>query len=286
VTRSLCRAAGPLVALAMAGLLAGCGGGFSSAPATPPDETVHGYVALGDDFTAAASDATAGANACGRSEQNYPALAAADLKVKELHDVSCPGATTASLTTKTDLGRDKSVPPQLDAVDKGADLVTIGIGLEDRDLLEHVFQICLAAPCGAKIPPATILADVNAMSDALATAIRSIQDKAPDSYIVIVGYPTITPAAGKCDALPDLDRPRLDAASQVLVEINRELRFTARETGVSYLDVARLTTGHELCSGEPWAEADKGKKGPTTYRPVPAEQRAVADALVALVKNH
>jgi len=287
VTRSLRRAVGPLVALALAGLLAGCGGGFSSAPATPPDETVHSYIALGDDFTAAAaSDTNAGADGCARSDKNYPALAAADLKVKQFRDVSCPGATTASLTTKTDLAKDKSVPPQLDAVDKGADLVTMGIGLEDRDFLQHVFAICLAAPCGAKIPPATILADVDAMSESLAAAIRSVQDKAPDSYIVLVGYPTITPDAGKCDALPDLDQSALDAATQVLDEINRELRFTARETGVSYLDVARLSTGHELCSGEPWVQADKGRKGTTTYHPVAAEQRAVADALVALVKNH
>jgi hypothetical protein len=288
VTRSVRRAAGAVVVLAVAGLVAGCGGGFSSAPASPPDDVVSSYVALGDDFTSAAgADATPGDDGCARSDKNFPSLAAQDLHIKTLHDVSCPGATTASLTTKTDLAKDKSVPPQLDAVTKGTDLVTLGIGLEDRDLLQHVFQICLAAPCGAKIPPQTILSDVSAMSDSLASAVRAIQDKAPDSYVVLVGYPTITPDAGSCDALPDLEQPSLDAASQVLDEINRELRFTARETGAGYLDVARLSTGHELCSGEPWVEADKGKKGqPTTYHPVAAEQRAVADALVALVKNH
>jgi hypothetical protein len=284
VTRSLRRAAGPLVALALAGPLGGCGGGFGSAPAPPPDEIVHRYVALGDEFTAAAEGD--GGDRCARSEDNYPALAAAELKVRELHDVSCPGATTASLTASTDLAEGTSVPPQLDAVDEDADLVTVGIGLEDRDLVRQVFRICLAEPCGTKIPAATILADVGAMSDALASAIRAVQDKAPDSYIVIVGYPTITPVEGRCDALPDLDQSGLDAASRVLDEINRGLRSTARETGVGYLDVARLSTGHELCSAEPWVEADKGEKGSTGYRPVPAEQRAVADALVALVRNH
>jgi hypothetical protein len=288
VTVSLRRAAVAVAALALTGLVAGCGGGFSSAPSSPPHQTVDSYVALGDDFTAAAAaDSSPGDDGCARSDKNYPSLVAEDMHIKSEHDVSCPGATTASITTKTDVAKDQSVPPQIDAVDKDTDLVTMGVGLEDRDLLQHAFEICLATPCGAKILPQTILSDVSAMSDALASAVRAVQDKAPDSNIVLVGYPTITPDSGTCDALPDVEQPSLDAASQVLDEINRELRATARETGVSYLDVARLSTGHELCSGEPWVEADKGKKGqPTTYRPVPAEQRAVADALVELVKSH
>ena len=80
------------------------------------------------------------------------------------------------------------------------------------------------------------------------------------------------------------DRP---GGNRVLDEINREARSTARETGVGFLDVARLSTGHELCSGEPWVENSQGKKDERTdYRPVAAEQRAVATELAALVRNH
>ena len=288
MTGTLHRATVAVAALALTGLVAGCGGGFSSAPPSPPHQTVESYVALGDDFTAAAAaGASPGDDSCARSDKNYPSLVAEDLHIKSHRDVSCPGATTASITSKTDVTKDQSVPPQIDAVDKDTDLVTMGIGLEDRDLVQHAFQICLATPCGSKILPQTVLSDLTAMSDALAAAVRAVQDKAPDSDIVVVGYPTIAPESGTCDDLPDVEQPNLDAANQVLDEINRELRSTARETGASYLDVARLSTGHELCSGEPWVEAEKGKKGqPTTYRPVPAEQRAVADALIELVKSH
>jgi hypothetical protein len=283
VTHLVRRARGPVLALALAALFAGCGSDYSAAP---PDETVHSYVALGDEFTAAAGPQSGDDHDCARSDTNYPALVAKTLKVKDVRDVSCPGATTASLTAKTDVAKDRSVPAQLDAVDKDTGLVTIGIGLDDRDLVHNAFKVCLAVPCGTKVLPATVLADVQAMSDAVAEAVRAVQDKAPDSYIVLIGYPTITPQSGSCDALPDLEQPNLDAAGQVLAEINRQLRFTARQTGSSFLDVARLSTGHELCSGEPWVEADREPKGRITYRPVAAEQRAVADALVALVKNH
>jgi hypothetical protein len=288
VTTSLRRAALPVLAAALAGLLAGCGGGFSSAPATPPDETVHSYVALGDAFTAAPdADAAQGEGGCARSKDNYPALLAHALEVKDAEDVSCIDATTASLTTESKPGKDSSpVPAQLEAVESDTDLVTVGVGLGDRDLLPHSFQICTALPCGDKVPPQTILDDVHAMAASLTSAVRAIQTRAPEAYIVLVGYPKITPDAGSCDALPELDQPGLDAANQLLDEINREIRSAARDTGAGFLDVARISVGHELCSGDPWIAKPEGKKGATDYLPRPAEQSAVADALATLVRNH
>ena len=287
--RSSFRPAGAVLAAVLAGLLAGCGGGFSGGPDSPPDPTVHSYVALGDSFAAAPGVGNGGSGgACKRSDTNYPSLVAADLDIKTFKDVSCAGATTASLTTETTPeGADSAVPAQLDAVDDDADLVTINVGLGDRDVLPHSFEMCLALPCGDKVTPQVILSDVSAMSDALTSAVRAVQDKAPEAYVVLVGYPTITPAAGSCEAMPDVDQASLDAANRVLDEINREVRFAARDTGVGYLDVARLSMGHELCSSDPWVETSKGKKGGRIdYRPVAAEQRAVAKELAALVRNH
>ena len=144
--------AGLLLCTTLTFLLAACGGGFggSGSPDTP-DRTIHSYVALGDGFTAAPyTGDTEHDDGCLRSAVNYPALVAEELGVIKVHDVSCTGATTKALTTKVRPARgNRSVPAQLDAVDKDTDLVSIGIGIEDHDLLAHMFEVCLARPCRA-----------------------------------------------------------------------------------------------------------------------------------------
>lgn len=281
------RAAVAAAAVALTSLLAACGGGFASAPAAPPDQTIRSYVALGDDFTAAPGVGDeVGEDHCERSDANYPALLAQDLGIHDVRDVSCVGATTTSLTSETTPAKDDApVPAQLDAVGKDTGLVTIGAGIEDRSLLPRVFRICVAFPCGDKPTPQALLDDASAMAASLAAAVRRVQDEAPDAYVVLIGYPRITPDSGSCDAMPDIDQPALDAANRVLAEINREIRSAARETGVGYLDVERLSTGHELCSGEPWIGSNKDKRGQATYLPVAAEQSAVGKALAELVRN-
>lgn len=281
------RAFGPVLVLALAGLLAGCGGGFSSAP-PPPDNTIKTYVALGDGFTAAPyTGKTVGDDGCLRSDVDYPTLLAAKLKVDKVKDVSCTGATTAAISGQTKPpGTKDSVKAQLDAVTSDTDLVTMGFGIEDRDLLHDMFNICTAVPCGDKASPQSILADVGSMSDTLTASVRAIQDRAPNATIVLVGYPTITPQSGDCDALPKLDQVGLDSANLVLQSINHAIRDAARETGAAFFDVTSISAGHELCSGEPWVSGKKSEKDKSVaYHPLAAEQRAVADGLAALVKT-
>lgn len=288
MTTGLRRAVVPVLVVALAGLLAGCGGGFSSAPATPAGTEITTYVALGDGFTAAPyTGKTVGDDGCLRSSVNYPRLLAKALDVDDVKDVSCTGATTAAISGKTaPPGTKDAVKAQLDAVTSDTDLVTIGFGIEDRDLLHDMFNICTAVPCGDKASPQSILADVSSMSETLTAAVRAIQDRASDATIVLVGYPTITPQAGDCDALPKLDQVGLDSANLVLQSINHAIRDTARETGASFFDVTSISAGHELCSGEPWVSGKKSEKGKSVaFHPLAAEQRAVADGIAALVKT-
>lgn len=282
------RAVGPLLVVTLVGLLAGCGGGFSSAPATPADTRITSYVALGDGFTAAPyAGKTVGDDGCLRSDANYPTLLAKRLHIDDVTDVSCTGATTGAISGKAKpAGAKDSVKPQLDAVTKDTDLVTIGMGIEDRDLLHDMFNVCTSMPCGNKAMPQTILANVNSMSDTLTATVRAIQDRAPDATIVLVGYPTITPQSGDCDAMPKLEQLGLDAANLVLQSVNHAIRDTARSTGSSFLDVATISAGHELCSGDPWVSGKKSEKGTSVaYHPLAPEQRAIADGLTAMLRT-
>jgi hypothetical protein len=288
VTGTVRRAVGRLLVLTLAGLLAGCGGGFSSAPATPADNEIKIYVALGDGFTAAPyTGKTIGDDGCLRSDSNYPRLLAEDLHVDKLTDVSCTGATTAAIGSETTPpGSKRAVAAQLDSVTRDTDLVTIGLGIEDRGLLRDMFNVCTAVPCGDKATPQTILGSMDSMSETLTAAVRAIQDRAPDALIVLVGYPSIAPDAGDCDALPKLNQVGLDAANLVLQSINHSIRDAARATGASFFDVATISAGHELCSGEPWVSGKKAEKGESVaYHPLAPEQRAVSDGLATLVKT-
>ena len=284
--RTVHRAAGPL---ALAVVLAGCGaGGFGSRAQPPVDQDVRSYVALGDDFTAApGTGKTVGHDGCQRSDANYPSLLARELGADDLTDVSCAGATTHSVTDadRPARGRPK-VPAQLDAVEHGTDLVTLGIGLTDRDLLSNAFRVCTALPCAGKVTPQAVLADQRAMGDAVTAAVRTIQDRAPDAYIVVVGYPTILPDTGSCDALPKMEQLRLDTANVVLDGINDQLRSAARQTGAAYADIAQVSVGHELCSADAWVRGGPdGPDGALELHPTAAEQRAVTDVIAELVKS-
>lgn len=290
MTARVRRAAGLLAAgLLVGSALTGCGGGGFGSDAPPePDLEIRSYVALGDGFVAAPyTGYTPDSDGCRRSKENYPALVAEELDIDDFRDVSCTGAATTAITQSTEPGEDaEAVPPQIDAVSDDTDLVSIGIGIEDRDLLRHAFEVCTALPCPSQVTAQKVLADVGLFADSLVSAVRAVQDKAADAYIVLVGYPRILPTEGSCAAMPDLDQARLDAANYLFDYLNRQIQSTARQTGADFIDVAELSLDHELCSEDPWVQGRRSKAGEyVAYHPLPAEQRAVADAIAEQVRT-
>lgn len=291
MTRGARRVAGLLVLAALAGVLSACGGGFSAAPASAPRATLKTYVALGDGFTAAPyAGRTSDDDGCLRSARNYPALAAERLGIQQVRDVSCTHAGTAALTRRTRPGPGRrALPPQLDAVGPGTDLVSIGAGIEDHGLLQKMFHVCLAQPCAPGTTFYTeVLADAQHAADAVTAAIRSAQRRAPDAFIVVVGYPRLTPPpeAG-CRKFPaQAPQANRDVVNYVLDDLDAQLRSAALETGSAYVDVAALSQGHELCSREPWVHDMADRPGrAVAYHPLEAEQQAVAAQLVQQVQQ-
>jgi hypothetical protein len=289
VKRALRRAVGPLLFVPLGGLLAACGGGFSSEPPPPPDQTIRSYVALGDGFTAApyTGDA-AGDDGCLRSTVNYPALVADALDIQDFRDVSCTGAATTALTEATRPAKDKpEVPPQIDAVTQDTDLITLGIGIENGDLLRKVFTVCLTTPCApGQVNGQDLLNELNQAAESLTSAVRDLQDRAPDAYIVLVGYPQIFPSDVSCDAFPPVRPDVLGVVNLAVDTINRYVQSAARQTGAAYVDVAGLSAEHGLCSEEPWVHGMNGKPGKSVaYHPLATEQRVVADQITTQVRQ-
>ncbi len=283
------RAISLLVAAASTVLVSGCGaGGFGTVGSTRPDTSIDEYVALGDGFTSAPYvGSTTSEDGCLRSSDNYPSQVAQALKVTTLADASCVGATTDALSAKfKPPGSKTSVDAQMSAIDRETDLITISIGIEDRGLLEDMFRICLALPCGTKVAPIPLAENIDKSGDRLTAVVRKIQTRAPNAYIVLVGYPQILPPEEPCDKLPSTSAEQLALANILLARLNRRIQSAALETGSNYVNVQSLSQDHHPCADEPWVQGSQSKRGTSVAsHPVALEQKAVADAVVARIEN-
>lgn len=284
MTRTL-RRLGALVVAGSLLLAAGCGG-FGSGT-TSDLATFKHYVALGDGFTAAPyTGDTASDDGCLRSSVNYPSLIAQSLDIKKFTDVSCVGAPSKAVDRRTSPpDRRKKVPAQIDAITESTDLVTLGIGIEDSNLLHDLFNVCMRLPCRGRVPGKQVLLAVNRVGDGLVRLLREVQAKAPRARIVVVGYPQLTPVGESCKRLPRMNEVELDAANMIQERLTSAMAAAAREVGAYYVDVNDLSQGHDACAVDPWVGGKQDKKGSAVaFHPTADEQQAVAHEIVRLVR--
>lgn len=277
-----------VVAASLALLVSGCGAGGFKSEQPVRDTAIHSYVALGDGFAAAPYvGKTTTKDGCLRGSGNYPAQVAEALEVEVLRDVTCVGATTKSLTSQTKPpGTSAKVAAQIAFVKRDTDLITLGAGIEDEGMLNALFRVCLQLPCVDRVPPPDLQDRVNTIEDSLIEVVRKLQEKAPTAYIVIVGYPQLMPARDTCAGLPKLNPFELDAAYFVLQKVNQAVRSAAQQTGSTFIDVARLTSDHHICSDDPWVHDKKSVAGKQqAYHPLAPEQDAVAAEIAVRVRS-
>ena len=247
------------------------------------------YVALGDSFTAAPLvPPTDTSTLCLRSGVNYPALVAEAMPGTELTDVSCSGATTAN-TLRPQSGNGGSVPPQFDALDRGTDLVTVGLGGNDEGLFATTLGSCVLVaaqdPTGA---PCTEAArggrDLDRMlgriTDNLVEVVAGIEDRSPQARVLLVGYPQLIPETGTCEELPIATGDYAFART-----VNRGLAdavaAAAEEADAELVDLWAPSAGHDICADDPWINGRNTSPAVAlAYHPLAVEQRAVADLVL------
>ncbi|WP_183407207.1 SGNH/GDSL hydrolase family protein [Nocardioides marmorisolisilvae] len=287
MTGSRTRAAGLALLAVLALVLSGCGGFGSKEPQTL-DTTIKSYVALGDGFAAAPYvGRTTSKDGCLRAELNYPQQVANALHITDFKDVSCVGASTKAITDPyRPPGTKKDVPAQLDAVTADTDLVTITVGVSDGDLLNSMFRICTEAPCTGQILAKDVIDRLNQIATDLPATIRAVVAKAPNAYVVVVGYPELLPLDNGCKSLPRMTDDQWSLAQLAWQKFTTSLSSAARQAGASFLDVQRLSAEHAPCSKQAWVNGQKAIKGKrVAYHPKPLEQQAVATAVVAQVNT-
>src|SRR3954451_13018891 len=221
------------------------------------------YVALGDSYSAASGvlppDPTAPVE-CLRSILNYPHVIAGAIGA-ELTDVTCGAADTDDYAG----AQYSDVAPQLDALAKDTQLVTMTIGGNDSSVfINSIVQCGIAgastlgqgSPCKDRYGSSFEDTIRTTTYPSLVNALRAVRAVAPNAQVAILGYPWIMPTTGGCfDRMPiaEGDVPYLRGIQATL---NDAVRRAAAATGASCVNMNKISDGHDACQplGLRWVE--------------------------------
>lgn len=281
---------------ALAAGLTACGSGADE-NVGPTGTSTASYVALGDSYTSAPwTGATVGTDGCYRSDNNYPRLVAHAMHLT-LADRSCTGAPTTAIAHSQRTLTGTMQPPQIDAVGAKTKVVTLGIGANDFTLFNLIASVCPGmaaddphgAPCtdaNDALPTSTSLTGrLSTIGDRVSSILHEIGERGPHARVLVVGYPSIVPAHGSCTALASTagDVPFLD---EFVTGLNEQLSTAAQKAGATYVDLYAATTGHDICSTDPWIAGKKQVDGKVAaWHPYEAEQKAAARLVTAALRK-
>jgi lysophospholipase L1-like esterase len=257
-----------LLALVLAGsLLLGGSSGTALGAAPGP------YVALGDSYTAGPliPNQAGDPALCFRSDHDYPALLAQTLRPAAVRDVSCSGASTASMTQAQPLLSHSAPlghnPPQFDALARDVATVTVQIGGNDLgfgDLALTCLSLGLldpgGAPCRQRYTAGGVdqnAATTDAIAPRIAAVLQGIHARAPRARVLLVGYPDILPTSGPgCYPLVPIAAGDVPYLNGVELGLNRMLAAQAAANRATFVDTYTPSAGHDVCQapGVKWVE--------------------------------
>jgi hypothetical protein len=221
------------------------------------------YVALGDSYSAASGvlppDLTAPPQ-CLRSTRNYPHVIAKAIEA-QLTDVTCGAAETKDFFESQSPG----VAPQLDGLSADTQLVTMTIGGNDSGVFINTILSCGTAglltlgqgsPCKDRYGSSFEDTIRNVTYPSLVKALQAVRAKAPQARVAILGYPWIMPASGGCfDKMP-VATGDVPYVRGIQATLNDAIRRAAAATGTTYVNLNRVSEGHDACKpiGVRWVE--------------------------------
>lgn len=250
------------------------------------------YVAMGDSYSAASGNIPPDPTAppqCLRSTVNYPHVIAAKLGAS-LTDVTCGGADTSDYASAQYPG----VAPQLAALQPNTQLVTMTIGGNDSSVFINSIVECGAAglstlgqgsPCKDKYGASFDNTIRDTTYPALVAALKSVRAKAPHARIAILGYPWILPATTGCFPQMPVARGDVPYLRDEQSTLNDAVRRAAAATGVTYVDMSKVSNGHDACKaiGVRWIEPVLFGTNPVIVHPNPlGESNMAAQTLKVL----
>jgi lysophospholipase L1-like esterase len=267
-------------------------GVIAAAPSSSAATTGLRYVAMGDSYSAASGVQPPDPSAppqCLRSILNYPHVIAGKTSA-QLTDVTCGAAKTSDYFSSQSQG----VPPQLDALKSTTQLVTMTIGGNDSNVFIDSIVECGAAgastagqgsPCKDKYGDSFDNTIRTTTYPALVRALKAVHARAPHARVAILGYPWILPPTVGCfDKMPIAtgDVPYLHHEQWTL---NDAVRRAAAATGSIYVDMNKVSTGHDACKaiGVRWIEPVLQGTNPVIVHPNALGESRMADQTMAVL---
>lgn len=246
------------------------------------------YVAIGDSFTAGGPIGTLQPNSdpCQRSTINYPSLVARELGYT-LTDVSCVGATTESALKGL-----PGVPPQVDALTRATNLVTVSVAGNDLRMFSNVFSTCFrtSRPSASDAPCENETSESQApkaeeVTKHVGTLMDEVRRRAPNALIIAVNYPQLMPAEPVCADTPfsPLD---IEWLAKVEQSVSDTVRDAASKRDIPLIDIHTPSKRHALCSSDPWVNGARPEPdGGLLYHPNAAGAEAAARAIVDYLRR-
>jgi hypothetical protein len=155
------------------------------------------------------------------------------------------------------------VAPQLDAVSRDTQVVTMTIGGDDSGVFINSILRCAAAglttlgkgsPCRDQYG--------SSFEDTIRTTtypplvqLRAVRARAPHAEVTILGHPFL-PATRGCFPLMPVAEGDVPHLRGVQATLNDAIRRAAKDTGVTFIDLSRVSEGHDACQpiGVRWIE--------------------------------
>jgi lysophospholipase L1-like esterase len=222
------------------------------------------YVALGDSYSAGSGVLPLDPSItplCARTTLNYPHVIAAKTGAK-LTDVTCGAAQTKDFTSAQYGDLTKA---QFDALTPETDLVTLTIGGNDASIFISAILACGSAgvlTLGFGNPCQTIYGNhfINQIDTIVYPAVRKsladLRAKVPNARVGILGYPWIMPATKGCFLKMPISSGDVPYLRDMQAHLNGAIETAANQTGVTFVDLAAASNGHDACTpiGTRWVD--------------------------------
>ncbi|MBL1108528.1 SGNH/GDSL hydrolase family protein [Streptomyces sp. 5-8] len=246
------------------------------------------YVALGDSYTSGPGIPAQVDADCARSDHDYPSLVAARHPATALTDVSCGGATTAEMWRAQG-----SNPPQLDALDRHTDLVTLQIGGNDvgfGSIIGTCARLAAQDPAGNPCERSYTASGYDGLALAVVRTapkvdrvLREVHARAPHARVVVVGYPDLLPDDGSgCFPQVPFARKDFPYLRDTEKRLNLMLRLVAAVNRAEYVDTYGPTVGHDMCKApaDRWIEPLQPASPAAPAHPNAKGEAAMAQAVL------
>jgi lysophospholipase L1-like esterase len=238
-----------VTAAALTAALLSSGAAPAAAAGASGQGSVNHYVALGDSYAAGTGLPGQTDAQCMRSAGSYPAWIAETYKPAVFKDVTCSGATTRSLWN-----HQGSAAPQVNALTRDTDLVTVTLGGNDLGFSEVLTRCVLAglttregSPCRDQAAK-EVDAGFARLNTRLPGMLTDIKRRSPQARVVVVGYPNPFPTDGStCGSSVPLAKGDVAWLNQTTYRLNFMLELVAFNQQAEFVDTSSVFRGHDMC---------------------------------------